>query len=37
MAGLDQAVIVIGGDPEKVLPQLAAMGITDVETLPRGP
>ena len=35
MAGLDQAIILIAGDPEKILPQLAEIGLTDVTILPR--
>jgi hypothetical protein len=30
---LDNAVIIIAGDPERILPQLAAIGITDVGTI----
>ena len=33
LAALDRAVIVIAGDPEAILPQLSAIGITDVETI----
>lgn len=35
MAGLDRAVILIAGDPDKILPQLTALGLTDVTILPR--
>lgn len=33
LAGLDRAVIAIAGDPDIVLPQLAAEGFTDIETV----
>jgi predicted Zn-dependent peptidase len=33
LAGLERAVIVIAGDPGTILPQLAAIGITDAETI----
>lgn len=33
LAPLDRAVIVISGDPDRILPQLRAMGITDVGTI----
>jgi hypothetical protein len=35
LASLDQALIVLAGDPEFVLPQLKAIGITDVEIIDR--
>jgi hypothetical protein len=35
LASLDQALIVLAGDPEFVLPQLKAIGITDVEIVDR--
>lgn len=34
MSGLDRAVIVIAGDPQSIVPQLAEIGITDVTILP---
>jgi predicted Zn-dependent peptidase len=33
LAELDNAVIIIAGDPERILPQLKAMGITEVATI----
>lgn len=33
LAMLDRAVIIVAGDPNQILPQLAAMGITGVETI----
>jgi len=35
LASLDHALIVIAGDPDIVLPQLAAIGISDVEVVER--
>jgi zinc protease len=35
LASLDQALIVLAGDPEFVLPQLKEIGITDVEIIDR--
>lgn len=35
LASLDRALIVLAGDPDAVLPQLAAIGITDVEIIER--
>ena len=34
LASLDQAVVVIAGDPDLILPQLAEVGITDVTVVP---
>jgi len=35
LASLDQALIVLAGDPDAVLPQLKAIGVTDVEVVER--
>ena len=34
LASLDRALVVISGDPQSILPQLKAAGITDVTVLP---
>lgn len=34
LAPLDRAVIIIAGDPDRIMPQLAEMGITDVGMIP---
>lgn len=34
LASLDSAVVVIAGDPDSILPQLAAIGITDATVVP---
>lgn len=34
LASLEQAVVVIAGDPQSILPQLQAIGITDVTVVP---
>jgi predicted Zn-dependent peptidase len=34
LASLDRAVVVIAGDPDSIVPQLAAIGITDVTVVP---
>lgn len=35
LAALDRALIVVAGDPDVILPQLAAIGLKDVETVKR--
>ncbi len=37
LSSLDNALIVLAGDPDVVLPQLAAIGITSAEIVQRGP
>lgn len=34
LSSLDQALVVISGDPDSILPQLEAIGVTDVQVVP---